>query len=90
MARAAMDALQLEGCHVALMGGIMLNYPMIASKTAGLIRSYDKAAACFLCDRSPAVAAAEYALAPDPRALHCRETQNRTRSALYQLRLPAS
>ena len=63
MARAAMDALQLEGCHVALMGGIMLNYPMIASKTAGLIRSYDKAAACFLCDRSPAVAAAEYALA---------------------------
>lgn len=62
MATAVIKRLDIACPNVALMGGVFLNRPKLSAVTVELIREKHADAHCFLCDKSPAVGAAEYAL----------------------------
>lgn len=62
MATAVTERLKIPSPSVALMGGVFLNRPKLSAMTVELIRERYNDARCFLCDKSPAVGAAEYAL----------------------------
>lgn len=62
MAAAVIDRLALGAPNVALMGGMLLHRPRLCAHTVERIRARFPAARCFLCDKSPAVGAAEYGL----------------------------
>lgn len=54
--------LDLAAPSVALMGGVFLHKPRLSALTAEAIRAALPGARCSLCDKSPAIGAAEYAL----------------------------
>ena len=63
MAAAVTKKLELSAPSIALMGGTLLHQPRLCALTAERIRARVKDARCFLCDKSAAVGAGEFALA---------------------------
>ena len=63
MAAAVTKKLELSAPSIALMGGTLLHQPRLCTLTAERIRARVKDARCFLCDKSAAVGAGEFALA---------------------------